>query len=118
MRVIQEIADAAGYDLVLSSGLRPSDGPHHGTGNAVDVSRIGGVDVGDEDRINPAAGKKIESVQRAAINHPDVRENFGPAGLFKAFSTGAPKQNYQNGTQKRVQLQKEHIDHVHISVQP
>ncbi|MBX3175269.1 MAG: hypothetical protein KF709_12710 [Gemmatimonadaceae bacterium] len=118
MRVVQEVADAAGYDLVLSSGLRPGDGPHHGTGNAVDISKIGGLDVGDGSRMNPLAAKQIEAVQKAANAHADVRENFGPAGLFKADGTGKPKSNYQDGSPKRVKLQKDHMDHVHLSTQP
>ena len=103
---------------MLSSGLRPGDPNHHGSGNAVDISRIDGIGVGDGDRVNPAAARLVQDVQTAANAHPEVRENFGPAGLFKASARGGPKSNYQNGSEKRINLQREHMNHVHLSGQP
>ncbi len=84
----------------------------------MDISRIDGVSVGDGDRVNPAAAKLVQEVQAAANAHPDVRENFGPSGLFKAGVRGSPKSNYQDGSAKRIELQRDHMNHIHISGQP
>jgi hypothetical protein len=118
LKMVAEVADAAGHDLTLSSGLRPGDVGNHGRGTAVDVSAIDGVDIGQGDVTNPKAMGLAADVQRAANAHPDVREDFGPTGLWKAQSTGAAKSNYNDGSVKRQQLQQAHKDHIHLSSQP
>lgn len=68
--------------------------------------------------MNPRAVRLVEAVVRAANSHPDVRENFSPAGLFKAEGRGQQKSSIQNGSAEKVQLQKDHNDHIHLSRQP
>jgi hypothetical protein len=116
MRVLHEIADVAGVDLQLSSGLRPRDKRNHGAGRAVDVNAINSVDIGTGPLTNPAAAPLVEKVQAAAKAHPDVRENFGPAGLWKSPRRGDEQVDFNDESPKRKKLQQAHMDHIHLSV--
>ena len=118
LRVIQEIADAVGLDLQLSSGLRPGDKGNHGAGRAIDVSAIDGLDIGTGCVTNPAAVALVEKVQAAGRAHPEVRENFGPAGLWKSHRRGEDQVDFSDGSPRRKKLQADHMDHIHISVHP
>jgi hypothetical protein len=118
MKVLHEIADVAGVGLQLSSGLRPGDKSNHGVGRAVDVNAINGVDVGTGPLTNPAAVPLVEKVQAAARAHPEVRENFGPAGLWKSPRRGKNQLDFNDGSPRRTKLQGDHMDHIHISVHP
>jgi hypothetical protein len=117
MKVIQEIAELAGVELQLSSGLRLGDKRSHGAGRAVDVNAINGIDIGTGLTTNPAAAPLVERVQAAARTHPEVRENFGPAGLWKSPHRGHPQLDFSDGSPGRQRLQRTHMDHIHISVQ-
>ena len=116
--VIDEIATAAGVDLRISSGLRPGDTGNHGAGRAVDISAIDGVDIGAGPITNPVAVPLVARLQAVARNHPEVRENFGPSGLWKSPRRGEGQIYFNDGSSKRRRLQQDHLDHVHISVHP
>jgi hypothetical protein len=118
MNVIQEIADAAGVDLQLSSGLRLGERGNHGAGRAVDINAINGIDIGTERVTSPMAVPLVEKVQAAAKAHREVRENFGPAGLWKSVRRGEPQVDFNDGSRNRTKLQRDHMDHIHISIQP
>lgn len=118
LKVIHEIADVAGVDLQLSSGLRPGERSNHGAGRALDVNAINAVDIGTGPLTNPAAVPLVEKVQAAAKAHPDVRENFGPAGLWKSPRRGEEQVDFNDESPKRKKLQQDHMDHIHISIHP
>ena len=118
INVIWEIADHADVDLKLSSGLRLGDHGNHGVGRAVDISAINGVDIGREGVTNPAAAPLVARLQAVAKDHPEVRENFGPSGLWKSPRRGERQVDFDDGSSKRRRLQQQHLDHVHISVHP
>jgi RHS repeat-associated protein len=117
LAVVQQLANAIDADLQLSSGLRPGDDGNHGKGLAIDINAIDGVDIGDKGRVNSEALNLVQRLQEAALQMSDVRENFGPAGLWKATSRREGPQNFQDGSAKRCRLQYDHEDHVHISLQ-
>jgi hypothetical protein len=117
MTVIQEIAGTAGVTLELSSGLRIGDKGNHSTGRAIDIKAINGVDIGSGSLTNPAVAALVRKVQATAKAHPDVRENFGPAGLWKSARRGEEQLNFNDGSAKRRMLQQHHMNHIHISIQ-
>ena len=118
MAAAQELATTADVDLVLSSGLRPGDPYNHGRGTALDISAIDGIDIGTSGFTRPEAVEKAAHVQNVLKGMPQIRENFGPSGLFKSTARGTPQSNYNDGSQRRAQLQREHKDHIHFSIQP
>lgn len=126
LTLVQRIADLADVDLQLSSGYRAGDSGNHGRRLAVDINAINGVDVGDRGRPNPAAMPLVRRVQEAARSLPEVRENYGPAGLWKRFSPSSPSVPRRVGdsgggspsSAALARLQYDHDDHVHISHQP
>lgn len=126
MALAQRIADLADVDLQLSSGYRAGDSGNHGRRLAVDINAINGIDVGDKDRPNAAAMPLVRRVQDAARSLPEVRENYGPAGLWKRFAPNSPAVPRRVGDSGRgspssaalARLQHDHDDHVHISRQP
>ncbi|MBB4637822.1 phage baseplate assembly protein V [Longimicrobium terrae] len=125
METAQKIADKAGVDLQLSSGYRPGDSGNHGRRLAVDINAINGVDIGQGTTANPAARDLVKRVQDAARTIPEVRENYGPSGLYKAARTGAEQVLRKPGdmgagttAKKLLNLQLQHNNHVHISRQP
>jgi hypothetical protein len=125
MTLMQRIADLADVDLQLSSGYRAGDRGNHGKHLAVDINEINGVDVGKKGDPNPAAMPLVRRVQEVARSLPEVRENYGPAGLWKRSGRrSAPVLrrvgDSGGGNPSRdalTQLQYNHDDHVHISYQ-
>ncbi len=125
MEMAQKLADEAGVDLQLSSGYRPGDTGNHGRRLAVDISAINGVDIGQGTTANPAARALVRRVQDAARAMPEVRENYGPAGLYKAARAGAEQVLRRPGDMgagttaaRLLRLQLQHNNHIHISRQP
>jgi len=119
MRMVQGIADRANVDLTLSSGRRQGScaASLHNCGTAVDISAINGHDIGQMINgvgvTNPSAMPFVNQVQSVMKTMPDIRENYGPAGLFesKSASGGAQVQIYDDA------LQNAHNDHVHAGGQ-
>lgn len=126
MTLAQRIADLADVDLQLSSGYRAGDDGNHGRRLAVDINAINGIDVGDGARTNAEAMPLVRRVQEAARSLPEVRENYGPAGLWKRAGRNAPSLPRRVNDVRRgkptsaelERLQRTHNDHVHISHQP
>jgi uncharacterized protein involved in type VI secretion and phage assembly len=125
MEMAQRLADESDTDLTLSSGYRPGDDGNHGRRLAVDISAINGVDIGQGTRANPAAKALVDKVQAAARNMPEIRENYGPSGLWKAARAGAQQlprtpgdMGVRTTAQRLLQLQLQHNNHIHISRQP
>ncbi len=114
LEVAQQIADKADVDLTLSDGLRPGNdcaSSLHQCGLAVDISKINGVDVGTGQTANRDALPLVQRVQEAARSNSGVRENFGPAGLWKAPAGGGAQSPFSNDA-----LEKKHKNHVHIGI--
>lgn len=118
MSAAQRLADIADVDLQLSSGFRPGDRGNHGRHLAVDINEINGIDIGYQTFANAAARCLVGHVQAVVRSMQEIRENFGPAGLWKASTPGGSQVNYNNGSAKRRGLQRAHMNHIHISVQP
>jgi hypothetical protein len=130
----QRIAKTADVDLTLSSGRRGSGNSCaaslHNCGNAVDIKAINGVDVGQGTVANPAALSLVTRVQGVSLGMPDVRENYGPLGLWNTATPGSAPQLMgvvQGNTSYFAPGRRpgawegvwnDHQDHVHIGIQP
>ena len=128
---IQQLADLADVDLVLSSGRRAKGSDcsksRHNCGKAVDIKSINGVDVGQGHRANPAAAELVERVQGIAFGMSETRENFGPLGIWKRNAPGGAWQLrggiFEGGSvpwfadPAAFGLWQDHQNHVHISIQ-
>jgi hypothetical protein len=125
---IQPLADSADVDLTLSSGRRSGNcaagASLHNCGNAVDISAINGIDVGQGTVANPAARDLVTRVQGIAMGMPQVQENFGPLGLFRSFQQGQA-QELRGGVFGGVSffpsagnydVWRGHQNHVHIGI--
>ena len=121
MEAAQQLADNADVDLLLSSGRRAEgsncNGSRHNCGKAFDIKAINGVDIGDGQEMNPDAISLISRVQGAAFEMNQVRENYGPLGLWKAESAGLAPNRIGYSTRSRRSLGLGHLDHIHISIQ-
>lgn len=105
----QQLADSADVDLLLSSGRRAQgndcSGSRHNCGKAIDISAINGVDIGQGSVVNPAAAHLIEHVQGVARGMSAVRENYGPAGLFRSNAPGQAQVQRLTDTPRLMNLQ-------------
>jgi hypothetical protein len=55
---------------------------------AVDIKKINGLEVGDEQGANPAAAGLVSRVQGIAMGMAQMREDYGPLGLWKRSTPG------------------------------
>ena len=119
----QELATRADADLGLTSGRRAKGNDcgdsRHDCGMAIDIGTINGVLVGSGMVANERARALVVRVQIAAMDMDQVREIFGPGGLFKknSFGSTAGWTAMVNFGQKRWELWFDHQDHVHVSIQ-
>jgi hypothetical protein len=69
---------------------------------AVDINKVGGQHVGAD---NP----NVEALQSAFNNHPNIRENYGPAVTTKTETNGSRAQRSDQAVA--------HQTHIHVSGQ-
>lgn len=116
MKAAQALADVADVDLVLSRGRRAKgdncEGSLHNCGKAFDIKSIDGVEVGFQEKANPKARELIERVQLSAFSMEHVKENFGPAGLWR-FSG---RNLFWFSKHARPELWSRHQNHIHIGI--
>lgn len=116
----QRLADSADVDLLLSSGRREGscDDSLHNCGMAFDISKINGVDIGQGWVYNPEAHALVQQVQNTAQRFSEVRENFGPSGLYRSPSSGQPQAWLWPlwPDRRRDRLFWPHQNHIHIGM--
>ena len=123
MAAARALAKAADVDLGLTSGRRASGSDcsksRHDCGLAFDIGTVNGMLVGSGEQANAEAFGLVVQVQAAAMGIPNIRENFGPGGLFKRFQTGGSIHwtSQQSFSPRQKQLWLEHQNHIHISIQ-
>ena len=81
---------------------------NHAKGRAVDINTVNGTSVRSQ-----GASPAVKSLQGAFADSPDVRENFGPAGMEKTSTPGSAAQPIGNS-----KLTEDHQGHIHESSQP
>ena len=121
LEFIQELADLAGLDLVLSSGRRQGPcyltspdgrGSAHNCGLAVDISGVGGVDIDQGDDFNTESTDLVARLIAIAQTMFPTREIYGPLGLLRNAN--------EDGWVELINqaLQDGHYDHLHLAFFP
>lgn len=91
-----------------TTGGKHAPTSNHAKGRAVDIDAVNGTSVRSQ-----GASPAVKSLQSAFAASPDVRENFGPAGMEKTSTPGGAAQPFGNS-----KLTEDHEGHVHESSQP